>query len=531
MKRIACVMLIFALLAALFGCGKKAQAPAPSAPKPTAPTKPNIAENDVFAGHHFDQMLWGYYEASTYDYTGDSLADTAEFLQDMDYVTVPTKYGKLQMSVLPLDIQFGSYSQFMNAFPYDGKYYSAYTEKGKAMFRKAYMEEFGDMTAEDFQKIEKLLRLNVAQLTFAQPDGDTQLRTFAYALRENELTFYELSVDDRYNATIGKAYTQYSFLHDGGKLILNCGGIRREYLAKGYKAADKGNLRVAGFAPDRSKQYENLEGFVLTESQEDNGFQIDMTLTNGARPVDAKVTLDKTTGDFSVTWTKSAYYSGQIQHKEPRVIRGKLIPCTDYGFCEYSGFYLLIDGNCYSYLVSEEDYKERKYTNLVNGDVLPDLQRDKLADIKVRMLSQIEQACQNAELPASVDFLRGQVALETDRLFGMDSWELSQEGQDVLQQFTDILGAAIVKEEYSRYISQIVIEGHTDADGRYSQKQTLSKNRAETVANSCTKQNPYLGKEIQSAGCAYDYPIFYDDGAVNADESNRMVFRFLLTAD
>lgn len=528
MKKAVCAILIISLLATLSGCGQKAQEPVASLPAPTNPTKPLIAGNDVFDGKHFDGMLWGYYDASTYEYTGDSVKDTEDFRQDMAYVNVSSQYGPLQLSVLPVDIQMGSYSQFMTTFDYEGKYYSAYTEKGRAMFRKVYMEAFGDLAEEDFKKIEKLLQMNVAQMTFVQPDGKTQLCNLFYEIRDDALTFYNLSVDESYNATVGDVYARYHFLHDGGKLTLDCNGIRREYLAIGYKENDKDRLRVAGYAQDRSKQYENLEGFVLSASQDGEGFEIDMTLNNGSRPVDPVVTFDKTTGDFSVTWTKSDYYSGQIQHTGPRIISGKLVPCASYGFVGYSGFYLLIDGRCYSYLVSEDDYKERKYSNVENADMISDPQREKIAEIQVGMLAELEQACEDAEIPASVDFVRGQVALEADRLFGTDSREITKEGQDVLQRFLDIYAGVILQEEYFRYISCIVIEGHTGTAGAYSYNQTLSRNRADAVAKRFVKQYPDLGKNMQIAGCAYDYPVFDDDGSVNADESNRMVFRFLL---
>ena len=528
MKKAVYAILVISLLATLSGCGKKTQAPAASAPKPTESPKPLIGANDVFAGKHFDQMLWGYYEASTYNYTGDPVKDTEVFRQDMAYMNVSFQYGPLQLSVLPVDIQMGSYSQFMSTFSYEGKYYSAYTEKGRAMFRKVYMEKFGNLTVEDFQKIEKLLGMNVAQLTFVQPDGNTQLCNLSYEVEDDVLTLYNLSVDEQYNATVGDVYARYHFLHDGGKLTLDSNGIRREYLSGSYKEANKDRLRVAGFAQDRSRQYENLEGFALYASQDGEGYEIDMIFNNGARPADPVVTFDKTTGDFSVTWTKSDYYSGQIQHDEPRRISGKLIPCASYGFVGYSGFYLLIDGTCYSYSVSEDDYKERRYTNVENGDVISDLQREKLAQIQVAMLAELEQAYQIAELPASIDFSRGQIVLEADRLFGTDSRELTKEGQDVLQRFLDIYTAVIVKEEYSGYISHIVIEGHTGADGDYAYQQALSVDRADTVANSFMTQYPAVGKDIQFTGCAYDYPVYNHDGSISAEESNRIIFRFLL---
>ena len=527
------------LLAALSGCGEKktetppteqTRAPTQATAAPTEPTKPSIAGEDVFAGAHFDEMLWGYYEASVYDYTGDSDKDTAVFREDMAYKKVTTKYGQQELSVLPLDIQMGSYSQFMSVFTYGGKAYSPYTETGRAMFRKAYMEKYGELNEESFQKIEKLLQFNVAKLTFVKPDGSTQYSTFAYEIRDGAIVLYNMSVDDKYNATVTDVYARYYFLHDGGKLILDSGDVRREYLANGYKAADADRLRVAGYARDRGSQYENLEGFVLTASS-DGGYRIDMILSNNVHPVDAAATLDKTTGDFSVTWTKSTYYSGEIAHNVPRQIRGKLIPCTNYDSAGYSGFYLLIDGKCYSYLVSEEVYKERRYANIENGDIIPDLQREELADVKVKMLSELEQAFETAKVSVSIDYGRCQIALDNQHLFAADSYALLPEGQAYLQRFMDAYLSVVTKDVYSGYVSRIVVEGHTSPAGQYNTSQSVSMSRADAVAKTCVEQNADLTIPIQFVGCAYDYPVYQEDGSVDMERSNRMVFRFLLTTN
>ena len=527
MKKGMFAVLLIALLAVLFGCGEKktqvpptaqtqAAAPAPTAAtEATEPTQPVIEGVDAFGGNHFDEMLWGYYEASQYNYTGDAAGDTAAFRDGMVYMTISTKYGERKLSVLPLEIQMGSYSQFMSVFTYGGKTYSPYTEEGRAMFRKSYMEKFGNLNEEGFQKIEKLLDMNVAQLNFATPNGGTQDSTFAYEIRENALVLHEMSVDDKYNVTIGDVYVRYGFLHDGGKLILETGGVRREYLTNGYKEVDKGRLRVVGYAQDRQQQFENLEGLVLTEDQE--GFQIDVVLNNNARPVDPVVTFDKATGE--------------VVSGKPRVISGKLIPCTGYGFNGFSGFYLLIDGKCYSYLVSEDAYKERRYANIENGDTISDLRREELASVKVRMLSELEQAFEIAKISVRVDYGRCQIALEAKYLFDAGSSEFSSEGQAYLQRFMKAYLSVVTKEAYAKYVSRILIEGHTDTAGQYAANQTLSMSRADAVAKRCVEQNADLKTAIQFTGCAYDYPVYGTDGTVDMESSNRMVFRFLLKAN
>ena len=254
-----------------------------------------------------------------------------------------------------------------------------------------------------------------------------------------------------------------------------------------------------------------------------------MMLSDNARPVDASVIFDKSTGDFSVTWTKSEHYSGEIVHNVPQEIRGKLIPCTNYDFDGYSGFYLIVDGVCYSYLVCEDTYKERRYANIENGEKISDLQREEIADVKVKMLAELEQAFKSAEIPVTIDYSRGQIALESTHLFDTNSYEISLDGQAYLQRFMDAYLSVVTKEDYAGYVSRILIEGHTNTAGQYAANQSLSMHRADAVAKTCAEHNSDLKIEIQFTGCAYDYPVYKDDGSVDMEKSNRMVFRTLLT--
>ena len=154
------------------------------------------------------------------------------------------------------------------------------------------------------------------------------------------------------------------------------------------------------------------------------------------------------------------------------------------------------------------------------------MQRKQLAGVKIGMLAEIEESCEAAETPVSFDFGRGQIVLEADRLFGTGSWEITPEGQEYLQRFIDACAAVLANEAYAKFVSCIVIEGHTGIRETYSESKSLSADRADALAKYCANQN--VDKEIRVAGCAYDYPVYNADGSVNEDESNRMVVRFLL---
>lgn len=484
---------------------------------------------DVFEGNHFDGMLWGYYEEEGYEYSG-SFDDSALFRQDMEYSTLSTEYGDIEVSVLPLTLQMGQYTHFMDSMFYEDEVYYPYTEEGKAAFRKLYMEEFGDLTEGDFQKIEKILRLNVAEMTFVEPDGNTRMGMFTYEINENKVAFYSLSIDEQYNILVGEEpFVQCDFMHDGGKLMLACQGIQRNYLTNGYHVEDP-SLTFAGYALNEKNQYMDLEGFAFFQYGIDQDISVYVELANDESPVDPAIELDTETGSFTLSWTQRWVLteSGWDTVDDPQQISGTIIPVTNYGFTNYTGFIMKIDGIFYHYLMSMEEYDERRYSSVEEAENLTDFQLETLTIAKRNILKELEEACQKEGLAVSIDYETGKVNMEANFLFETDSYELSEEGKKYVDTFVDIYTAVILKDDYVPYLSEIIVEGHTDTAGSYSYNQTLSQNRADSIKSQAINRNSAIESIIHSEGCSYDYPIYNEDGSVNMDASRRVTFRFVL---
>ena len=487
----------------------------------------SISGNDVFRGERFNEMLWGYYAAENYDYNG-SRDDSAQFRDGMKYITIPTEYGDKEIAALPLNIQMGLYTHMMSSFAYEGEYYDAYTELGRAMFRKAYMEEFGDLTEEDFQKIEYILQLDVAEITATDPDGSTYIYTLAYTVSGDTLSLYTLEVDEQYNTTISEdPIVEYTFLHDGGKLILDYKGVQRNYITSGYKATDS-SLTFSGYALNEKNRYQDLEGFSMFQYGTDDDISVYVELSNDESPIDPVMELDRQTGNFTLSWQQRWVNTsrGLAKEDDPQTITGTIVPCTNYGFTNYSGFFMFIDGTMYRYLMSQEEFDERKQTSMADPD-----QTEDLSATKRNLLAELEAAFRAAGLEVAIDYDTGKVTLEANFLFATNSYELSQEGKEYLNSFTDVYTSVVLKDEYSSYVSNIIVEGHTDTSGSYSLNQTLSQNRANAVADLCIARNSRMANVIQAVGCSYDYPVYNDDGTVNMAKSRRVTFRFVLTSN
>lgn len=93
----------------------------------------------------------------------------------------------------------------------------------------------------------------------------------------------------------------------------------------------------------------------------------------------------------------------------------------------------------------------------------------------------------------------------------------------------------LLRPEYSQYLGEIIIEGHTDSDGEYFSNLQLSQNRALAVASYCL-QMPGLSQEAQNklfeiltaTGRSESRPVLNADGSENKVASRRVEFHFSL---
>lgn len=500
------------------------------------PIDPALSGFDVFGGLRFPEMVWGYYEATNYEYNG-SKDDSAPFREEMEYITVPTGNGDFEFAVLPLSFTGGKYAHFMGSFTYEGEYYEPYTEKGKTMFRKAYIAEVGDMSEEEFKNIEELMNLNALELQVVDRYGGTYFVTLAYKVENGKLAIYDMAVAENYKVTLSdEPLLQYDILHEGGELTLQCNGVQRSYVGSGYKVDDP-NFMISGFTVSENERYADIAGLSFFQYGRDKEGTPYVFLANGDSPIDPVMTFDYDTGAFTLSWQESwtTYNGSTVKKEDVRSISGNIVACTNYGFKDYSGFFLIVDGKCYKYLISDKEYDEIVYGDVLGDDIpVEDLNQSQMDDIiatKKSILEALQEAFNAAGIEADIDFVSGRINLEASFLFDVNSAELSEEGKVYLSKFVDAYCSVVMSDEYSGYISSILVEGHTDTSGSYSLNQTLSEQRAASVANHCIGRNSAIESLIQTKGCSYDYPIYNQDGSVNMDKSRRVTFRFLLAVE
>jgi len=160
---------------------------------------------------------------------------------------------------------------------------------------------------------------------------------------------------------------------------------------------------------------------------------------------------------------------------------------------------------------------------------------DDLVGMRTQIIQDLSVTLSNANLRATVDEETGDIVLDSAVLFKTNSYSIMADGEALLNRFIPVYLSVLMQPEYSDYLGEIIIEGHTDTDGDYINNLELSQNRALAVAKyvlnmgSLTSQQRNVLQQILTAtGRSESNPVYYPDGSVNKDASRRVEFKFSL---
>ena len=212
-------------------------------------------------------------------------------------------------------------------------------------------------------------------------------------------------------------------------------------------------------------------------------------------------------------------------------------------FCAGDDGWVLTDGTdtyFYNYSYSDYNYGEvLKFTG-VDKTTLETLDESKLEEIAKKsgsLLNELAEAYQTAGMNVNVNRDTGEITLDTAVLFGVNETEVSEAGKTFLKQFMDVYTSVVFSESYEGFVSEIMVEGHTDTNGDYDYNMTLSQDRADSVKDYCLSSecSPTYSASLQTMlkaqGYSYDRPVYNGDGEVDMDASRRVSFRFIINLE
>ncbi|MDC3417313.1 OmpA family protein [Aquibacillus salsiterrae] len=160
---------------------------------------------------------------------------------------------------------------------------------------------------------------------------------------------------------------------------------------------------------------------------------------------------------------------------------------------------------------------------------------DQLMGVRSELVKNLKQEFSDSPLEIEVDEKTGAIIFDTEILFEYDKANLKDQSFQFLDEFVPKYLDVLLESGYEEYISEIIIEGHTDRDGSYLYNLQLSQERAFSVAEYIlSNQFPYkniqqqLQEKLTVNGKSFSDSRTDENGNYSASRSRRVEFKFRL---
>lgn len=197
-------------------------------------------------------------------------------------------------------------------------------------------------------------------------------------------------------------------------------------------------------------------------------------------------------------------------------------------------------------LMKQQQLDDQKKLLLEQSDIMTEMQKlldeqqaklDDIIGIRSELVAALKKEFEGSDLNIGVDERTGAITMDSSILFTTGKYNLKSSGEDFLGEFIPRYLKILMSRKYSPYVSEIVIEGHTDTNGNYLYNLDLSQKRAYSVAKYCLdEKNKILTKEerenlekiLSTNGKSFSDPIYDDNGEIDSDASRRVEILFRL---
>ncbi len=167
-------------------------------------------------------------------------------------------------------------------------------------------------------------------------------------------------------------------------------------------------------------------------------------------------------------------------------------------------------------------------------------QLDRIIGVRSDLVQALKTEFTDSELSVYVDSQTGAITFDSSILFDYNADTVKETGENFLREFLPKYIGVLMSDDFKDYVSEIIIEGHTDTQGDYLYNLDLSQRRAFSVARYCLSEEEHilpdetvenLRKIVTSNGRSSSEPIYDADGNEDMEASRRVEFKFRLKDD
>lgn len=207
---------------------------------------------------------------------------------------------------------------------------------------------------------------------------------------------------------------------------------------------------------------------------------------------------------------------------------------------EYDLAQLLLAAQALELEQKEQEIQSQKEKLSTQQSKLDDQQTklDQIVGVRAEVIEKLKKEFANSDIQVSVNSETGAITFDSGILFPKNGRTLSSEGKNFLDKFFPKYFDVILSDEVRPYVSEVIIEGHTDNDGSYLYNLELSQARAYGVAAYCLgsekklfddKTMEKVQKITTANGRSFMDLIRDNKGNVDKDASRRVEIKFRLT--
>lgn len=162
---------------------------------------------------------------------------------------------------------------------------------------------------------------------------------------------------------------------------------------------------------------------------------------------------------------------------------------------------------------------------------------DNIIGIRKQIVDDLKEQFSYSDLQVDIDPETGAIRFSEGVFFETDKYEIKPSGKEYLNKFIPQYISVLLNSNNKKYISQIIIEGHTDPVGSYMYNLELSQKRAFAVTkyilsddfeemNDGDKND--LRRILTANGRSYSQLIMEDENKADHSRSRRVEFKFRL---